>query len=245
MTEPLARMVNIHKRFGAVLALRDVGFTVGHEEVVGLIGDNGAGKSTLIKILTGVHQPDRGEIYFEGKKVKMTSPTDAIKLGIETVYQDRALCDNVGVARNFFMGREPYRSFLFGKFLDVETMNRISMSTLKEIGLHISRAETEIKFLSGGEKQGVAMGRAIYFKPKLLVLDEPTIGLSVKETMRVLDYVSQLKKEKISSIFISHNLYHVYPIADRIVVLRRGETVGDFRKEETSVDKLTDVIIQG
>lgn len=239
----LVKMVNIHKRFGGVVALRGVDFTVGYNETVGLVGDNGAGKSTLIKILTGVHQPDKGEIYFEGRRVKIRTPMDAIKLGIETVYQERALCDDMNIPRNFFIGREPSKSFGIIKSLDVKRMEETSMSILREMGLRIKNPNVEVKFLSGGEKQGVAMGRAIYFKPKLLVLDEPTIGLSIKESQKVLDYVSQLKREGISIVFISHNLYHVYPVADRFVVLRSGEKIADLKKKDTSINELTKLII--
>jgi len=239
----LVEMINIHKRFGGITALRGVDFTIGYNETVGLVGDNGAGKSTLIKILTGVHQPDKGEIYFEGKKVKIRDPMDAIKLGIETVYQERALCGNMNIPRNFFVGRELSKSLGIIKRLDIKKMEEISINTLKEMGLHIKNPNIEVKFLSGGEQQGVAMGRAIYFKPKLLILDEPTIGLSVKESQKVLDYVLQLKKAGVPVVFISHNLYHVHPIADRLVVLRSGEKIADLKKEEVSIDELAEMII--
>lgn len=237
---PLAEMKGIHKWFGKIHAVDDASFTVRKGEVVGLVGDNGAGKSTLIRILAGYHRPDNGEIFVEGRKVKIGSPSNARALKIETVYQDQALVDLMSVARNIFMGREPVKR---AGFLDKEKMNNESMKILRDMGLSIKSPNDEVKFLSGGEKQGTAIARAMYFEAKLVILDEPTAALSVKEAQKVLEFVKRLKKENITVIFITHNLYHVYPVADRFLVMRRGKIVKDVMKTNTSIKKLTEAII--
>jgi simple sugar transport system ATP-binding protein len=233
-------MINIHKWFGKYHVLKGVDFTIGYNEVIGLLGDNGAGKSTLIKILSGVYRADEGEIYVEGKKVSINSPKDARRLGIETVYQDQALVPEMNVIRNIFMGREPTKLKLF---LNIKKMEEEGTKILREIGLYTIPPNVSVKFLSGGEKQGVAIARAMYFRTKLLILDEPTAALSIKESQRVLEFVKTLKSQGVSVVFITHNLYHVYPVADRFVILSHGRKVGDIRKEETSVDELTSLII--
>lgn len=244
MSEPaeLVRMVNIHKWFGKVYALKGVDFTVNKAEVVGLVGDNGAGKSTLIKILSGVYKPDRGEIYFEGRRVSFASPADARRLGIETVYQDQALAPDLSILRNIFMGRELTTSF---GFLDLRKMMIESRKALETLGLRVRSPTETVGILSGGERQGVAIARALYFKAKLVILDEPTAALSIKETQKVLDFVKRLKEEGISVIFITHNLYHVYEVADRFVVLFRGTKVADVPKSQTSIDMLSELITTG
>ena len=238
----LVRMVNIHKWFGKVYALKGVDFTVNKAEVVGLVGDNGAGKSTLIKILSGVYKPDRGEIYFEGRRVSFASPADARRLGIETVYQDQALAPDLSILRNIFMGRELTTSF---GFLDLRKMMIESRKALETLGLRVRSPTETVGILSGGERQGVAIARALYFKAKLVILDEPTAALSIKETQKVLDFVKRLKEEGISVIFITHNLYHVYEVADRFVVLFRGTKVADVPKSQTSIDMLSELITTG
>ncbi len=242
----LIEMKNIHKHFGTVTALRDVGFNVKHQEIVGLVGDNGAGKSTLIKILTGVFPPDHGEIYFEGKQIKLSSPKKARDLGIETVHQNLALIDLMSIARNFFLGREPVLHL--GGLINVLDKNKIDDTTekvLKDIGINVRSVDEEVSILSGGERQSVAIGRAIYFGAKLLVLDEPTAALSIKESHKVLDYVLEAKKRGLSVIFITHNIYHVYSVADRFTILEHGEKLGDFKKEEVCTDDLIEVIRTG
>ncbi|HID17520.1 TPA: sugar ABC transporter ATP-binding protein [Candidatus Bathyarchaeota archaeon] len=239
---PLVKMVNIHKWFGKVYALKGVNFTVNHAEVVGLVGDNGAGKSTLIKILSGIYPPDEGKIYFEGKEVRFSSPKEAMKLGIETIHQDIVLASLMSIARNIFMGRELENRVGIIKLLDLKKMREESIKALSDIGLFITDPDTIVENLSGGQRQGVAIARAMYFKTKLLILDEPTNNLSVKESARVLEFIKGLKNAGISSIFITHNLHHVYPVADRIVVLSHGRNVGTFRKEETSIEHITQMI---
>lgn len=238
--EYLVRMVNIHKSFGGVVALAGIDFEVEYNEVVGLLGDNGAGKSTLIKILTGFHSPDKGEIYFKGKKIKEYSVAKARELGIQTVYQEKALADQQTLWRNIFMGREMANRL---GFLDVKRMQEETLRAMRElIGLTAAgiTPDSVVKTLSGGERQGVAIGRALYFEAELIILDEPTMSLSLSETRKVLDFVGQIKKAGKSSIFIDHNVYHVYPVVDRIVILDRGKIAGQFRKKDISLEKLID-----
>jgi len=239
---PLVKLVNIHKWFGRVSALEGVDLSADYNEIVGLVGDNGAGKSTLIKILSGVYSPDKGEIRWEGKKINFSSPKDAIKLGIETIHQEAALVDKMNIMRNIFIGREPVIRFGPVGWLNMKKMASESMRALEGVALYLRSPQALVEELSGGQRQGVAIARAMYFKTKLLVLDEPTNNLSVKESKRILRSVTELKEQGISSIFITHNLYHVYPIADRIVVLSHGKKVGEFKKEETSIDDLTELI---
>ncbi|MFQ5834800.1 MAG: ATP-binding cassette domain-containing protein [bacterium] len=239
---PLVKLVNIHKSFGRVCALEGVNLSADHNEIVGLVGDNGAGKSTLIKILSGVYSPDKGEIRWESKKINFSSPKDAIKLGIETIHQEAALVNKMNIMRNIFIGREPVIRFGPMGWLNIKKMAGESMKALQGVALYLRSPEALVEELSGGQRQGVAIARALYFKTKLLLLDEPTNNLSVKESKRILRFVTELKDQGISSIFITHNLYHVYPIADKIVVLSHGKKVGEFKKEETSIDNLTELI---
>jgi simple sugar transport system ATP-binding protein len=238
----LVRMVGIDKYFGKVCALRGVDFQVRYDEILGLVGDNGAGKSTLIKILSGFHTADRGEIFFEGQKVRIDSPSDAKALGIETVYQEQALAPHVSISRNVFMGRELTRAL---GILDLKRMHEESMKTIENLGLRIKDTGAIVEALSGGQRQGVAIARVLYFKAKLVILDEPTIALSVKESQQVMEFIRQLKSEGISVVFITHNLFHAYQIAERFVVLARGEVQTDVRKDESSVEHLSELIIGG
>lgn len=242
----LVKMVGINKRYGIVEALKDVDFNVKRQEVVGLVGDNGAGKSTLIKILTGVCPPDRGEIYFEGKKENIDSPKKARDMGIETVYQNLALIDLLSISRNFFLGREPTKKIAnVINFLDKKKIDEISERALKDVGVKIRDVDEEVSILSGGERQAISIGRAIYFGAKLLVLDEPTAALSIKESHKVLDYVTSAKERGLSVIFITHNIYHVYSVADRFAILEHGEKLGDFNKNEISAEDVIDIIRTG
>lgn len=239
--QPLVKMVDIHKWFGRVYALRGINFEVGQGETVGLIGDNGAGKSTLIKILSGYHRADRGEVYFEGRKLHIASPRDSRQLGIETVYQEQALAGDLSIARNIFMGREPVKSL---GILDKKKMDGESMQALEALGLHLSSPNLPVKTLSGGERQGVAIARALHFEAKLVIMDEPTIALSVKEVREVLEFIRQLQKGKIAVIFITHNLYHVFDVANRFVVIARGKKMADVKKEEVSLDELSELVVK-
>lgn len=237
----LVEMTNIHKWFGRVHALRGVDIQVKHPEILGLVGDNGAGKSTLIKVLSGFYPPDQGEIYFEGKKVDIRSSRDAQRLGIETVYQEQALAPEINISRNIFMGREPTK--LMG-LLDKEYMNQNSMEALEEVGLQIRSPTAKVAALSGGQRQGVAIARAFYFKAKLVILDEPTRALSVKGVEQVHEFIRELKAGGISTIFITHNLQHVFSVADRFVVLGRGVKTGEVKKEDTSLDELSELLVR-
>jgi simple sugar transport system ATP-binding protein len=239
---PIVQLTNIHKWFGRVCALEGVELDVDYSEIVGLVGDNGTGKSTLIKILSGVFPPDKGEIKFQGQNVEFASPEEAINAGIETIYQETAVVDTMSIMRNIFMGREVTHRFGPFRWLDLKKMGRESMNALKMVDLHLRSPSTIVGELSGGQRQGVAIARAMYFKTKLLILDEPTNNLSVKESKRILEFIKELKKQGISSIFITHNLHHVYPVADRIFVLSHGKEVGVYLKEETSIEELTDLI---
>jgi simple sugar transport system ATP-binding protein len=239
---PLVQMKGILKEFGKVRALNHVDFKVGEKEVVGLLGDNGAGKSTLMKILVGLYPPDQGEIYFEGKRIGFSSPQEARAVGIETVYQDLALVPLMSISRNFFLGREPTRRIGLFRFLQKKSMDKACHDMLVEIGIGVRSPSENVEFLSGGERQAISIGRAMYFGAKLLVLDEPTAALSIKETNKVLDYVLQAREKGLSVIYITHNIYHVFPIANRFTILDRGVTVGDFNKADTTPEKIIEII---
>ena len=233
---------NLVKRFGDVVALRGVNFRVGYNEVVGLVGDNGAGKSTLVKIITGTYPPDEGEIYIKGIRFRRLTPRKARELGIEIVHQERTIAENQSLWRNVFMGRE-----LRGPlgFLKIDEMKEATTKLLREMGFKADVSpERPAKTLSGGYKQGVQISRAFYFKADLIILDEPTVQLSLKEVNRVLEFVKMLKKEGKSCIFISHNIYHVYPVADKITILDKGRVVAEFRKEDLTIDDLSEVLME-
>ena len=242
--DALIRCEGLEKWYGGVHALKGVDFHAERAEVVGLVGDNGAGKSTLIKLLSGAHQPDAGRIFIEGKEVHLASPSVAMSLGIETIYQYAAMVPQMSVARNIFIGREPLRVSVGGiGLMDRRKMAEQAIRSMTNIDLRARSPETTVEELSGGQRQGVAIARAMFFKSKVLILDEPTNHLSVKETNKVLDHVASLREQGITSIFISHNLHHIYPIADRIVAMARGEKIADLRKTDTSIDELTDLIV--
>jgi simple sugar transport system ATP-binding protein len=240
--EPVVRMNNITKRFGTITALDNVDFTVERHEVVGLLGDNGAGKSTLIKVLTGVHPPTSGQIHFEGKPVDIRSPRDARALGIETCYQDLALVPLMSITRNFYLGRELMRGIGPLRWLDVRGMDRQAREALKDIGIHIRSPNEKVGRLSGGERQSIAIGRARFFGAKLLILDEPTSALSVGETRKVINYTLNAKERGLSVIFITHNVGHVYQVADRFVIIRRGTLVGSYSRDEVDEKDIADLI---
>jgi simple sugar transport system ATP-binding protein len=243
-SEALIRCEGLEKWYGGVHALKGVDFHAERSEVVGLVGDNGAGKSTLIKLLSGAHQPDGGRIFVEGREARLTSPKVAMGLGIETIYQYTAMVPQMSIARNIFIGREPLKWSLFGIGpLDGRRMAEHAVKSLTNIDLRTRSPDTPVEELSGGQRQGVAIARAMFFKSKVLILDEPTNHLSVKETNKVLDFVVSLREQGITSIFISHNLHHIYPISDRIVAMARGEKIADVNKADTSIDELTDLIV--
>jgi len=238
----LLQLVGITKRFGAITALNKVDFYVNYREVVGLVGDNGAGKSTLAKIIVGYYQPDEGRIIFEGKEVRFKSPADARKLGIEIVYQDMALVPYLSVYRNLFLNRELTRKLSFIKILDKKRMRELTKQLLSDIGIKRRDPEVSVGKLSGGERQSIAIARAVHFGAKLVILDEPTSALSIRESEKVLEYVLKLKERGVSSIIISHNIYHVYSVSDRIVVLDRGVKVLDIPRDVATPEEIIDVI---
>jgi simple sugar transport system ATP-binding protein len=239
--EPFLRLRNVSKTFGEVAALRSVDFEVGTNEIVGLLGDNGAGKSTMVKIITGYHQPDPGgELHIKGRRIERLTVAKARDLGIEVVYQERALADQQSLWRNIFMGRE--LADRLGR-LDLKGMRRETgklMQTLMGFTSAAVNPDSVVKTFSGGERQGVAITRALYFKAELIILDEPTMGLSLSETRKCLDFVAGIRSAGKSAIFIDHNIFHVYPVADRIVVLDRGAVAGQFLKNELTLQELID-----
>ena len=233
---------HIYKSFGGVHVLRDVDFSLGTGEVVGLLGDNGAGKSTLIKIITGVHQPDEGEILFSGRRVEGLTVQKARALGVETVYQERALADQLPLWRNIFMGRPIGRAL---GFLDVGGMRRITNELMSEsMGFTsaVLTPNTSVTGLSGGERQGLAIVRALHFQADIIILDEPTMGLSLKETEKLIHFVEGIRAAGKSAIFIDHNIFHVYSVADRIVVIDRGRVAGQFPTSRYSLEELMNIM---
>ncbi len=236
---PVIELRNVSKTFGEVRSLSEVNFSVFPGEIVGLLGDNGAGKSTLVKTVTGFHKPDPGgEILFMGKHIDDWSVPRARALGIETVYQERALCEKQPIWRNMFMGREPRTKW---GLLDVKKMREESARLMSEHMGFTSAAvhpDNVVSTMSGGEKQGVAITRALYFDANLVILDEPTMGLSLTETKKTLEFVKGIKEAGRSAIFIDHNIFHVYPVVDRLFVLDRGKVVGVYDKSEITMDEL-------
>jgi D-xylose transport system ATP-binding protein len=233
----------ITKYFGSVMALNKVDLDVYEDEVVGLVGDNGAGKSTLVKILSGNFPPDQGTIYLEGKRVSFKSPSDARALGIETVYQDLALCGNLDAISNLFIGREICKNILGFQILQKREMEAEASDILSKIGTNFPSVRKKVEYMSGGQRQAVALGRFVGWGNKLILLDEPTAALGVRETGHVLELVAKTRKEKgVSMILISHNLQHVFQIADRIVVMRHGEVVGMRKIGETTPDEIVSMI---
>ena len=241
MPEPTVRLVNVSKSFGEVKSLHNINFEVYPGEVVGLLGDNGAGKSTLIKIITGYHRPDPGgEIYFHGQKVDHLTVPRARQLGVETVYQEKALADDQSVWRNIFMGRELSNSL---GFMDIKKMRSVTQTLMSEHMGFTSKAvnpDTPVRTMSGGERQGIAITRALHFEAELVILDEPTMALSLSETRKVLDFIAGIADAGKAGIFIDHNIFHVYPVVDRIVVLDRGMVAGEFNKADVTLEELID-----
>ena len=243
MDTPLFEARDVVKRYGSFLALDRMNFFVGRAEVVGLLGDNGAGKSTLVKMISGINPPTSGEIYVDGRRTQLNSRAASEAAGIETIYQDIALVDAMSITRNIFMGRE---ITTWGGFLDLRRMEAVAAdilgSAVKISG--IDNPRKEVGFLSGGQKQAVAIARAVYFKRTILLLDEPTSALSVRETEHLLGYVRDLKKDGTSSVLVTHNLYHAYMVCDRFVVMSHGTKVFEAAKADTTIEELTDHVIR-
>jgi simple sugar transport system ATP-binding protein len=235
---PLIEVRDITKQFGPVVALAGVSLTVRAGEVMCLLGDNGAGKSTLIKTLSGVHRPSGGEYLVEGRPVAFASPREALDAGIATVYQDLAMIPLLSISRNFFMGREPVRKFGPFAFMDMAHADRVAREEMARIGIDVRDASQAVGTLSGGERQCVAIARAVYFGAKVLILDEPTSALGVAQTSMVLKYIHQVRQRGLGVIFITHNVRHAYAVGNRFTVLNRGRTLGTFDKAEIDIDVL-------
>ena len=244
MAEALIRMQNINKFYGRIQALTDVSLSVNTHEIVGLLGDNGAGKSTLIKVLSGAVPMTSGDIFVKGHRIGMKSTTDAINNGIETIYQDSALVPQLSIARNLFLGREPVKGPRFLNRLDHDAMNEVAGSLLRKVGITKDIPPgTPIGSLSGGERQAVAIARAMHFESDLIILDEPTNNLGVAETQGVLRFVREARDTGHSCIFIAHNIHHVFQVVDRIIVMRRGRIVADdIDPKKTSIIEVERVI---
>jgi ABC-type sugar transport system ATPase subunit len=244
-SHPLVRMRGIIKSFGAVKALRGAHLDLGHREVLGLVGDNAAGKSTLMKILTGVHKPDEGEIYFDGKRVHFYSPHDSRALGIEMIYQNLALAQNLDVVANVFLGREYKRRIVPGliNWLDEARMERETRSLLERLRINIASVRTNVERMSGGQQQAVAIARAAAFRARVVIMDEPTASLAVKEVGKVLDLIGQLRASGVSVILISHRLQDVFNVCDRVMVLRSGERISERVIKETTMDETVKYIV--
>ncbi|GIV79345.1 ATP-binding cassette domain-containing protein [Litorilinea aerophila] len=235
---PLLEVRHVSKFFGNVIALNDVSMQVYSGEVMCLLGDNGAGKSTLIKILSGVHKPDEGQYLVEGQPVNFDSPRDALDRGIATVYQDLAMIPLMSITRNFFLGSEPTRGWGPFRRLDMGFANRVAREELHKMGIDIRDPSQPVGTLSGGERQSVAIARAVYFGAKVLILDEPTAALGVKQAGTVLRYIAQARSRGLGVIFITHNPHHAYAVGDRFTILKRGRTVGVFTKAELSREEM-------
>lgn len=243
MSQPIISVNGLHKWYSGVHALKGVSLDFAPNETVGLVGDNGAGKSTLINILSGAQTADDGEIAIDGRTVNIRTPRDAMDLGIETIYQYNSMVPTMSIARNLFIGREPLKFSLFGLgVMDRRKMADESVQAIADVDLHLRSPDALVGELSGGQRQGVAIARAMHFKSKVMILDEPTNHLAVKETNKVIGFVRGLKELGMTGIFISHNIHHVFECCDRIVAMARGEIVLDKRAGEISMDEVLDVL---
>jgi simple sugar transport system ATP-binding protein len=245
-TSPLLEVRNLSKNFGPVQALNDLTMHVGAGEVVALAGDNGAGKTTLIKAISGVYRPSSGSVLLEGQEVSFASPQEARERGIETIYQDLALADNLSIGANIFLGREPMtKRFGFLPVLDRKKMAQAAKETMALLDFHVSRMEAPVSNFSGGQRQAVAIGRAVYWNARILIMDEPTAALGVPEQRKVISLIHQLKAQGRGVIFISHNLQDIFAVSDRIVVLRRGVMAGERRIADTTHDEVVKLMVGG
>ncbi len=238
---PLVRLTDAGKHYGNIIALQGITLEVSGGEVTCVLGDNGAGKSTLIKIIAGLHQPDEGTYEVEGERVRFSSPREALDHGIATVYQDLAVVPLMPVWRNFFLGNEVRK----GPRMDIPFMRRTTKKELMDMGIDLRDVDQPIGTLSGGERQCVAISRAVYFGAKVLILDEPTAALGVKQSGVVLRYIIQARERGLAVIFITHNPHHAYPVGDRFLLLKRGRALGYYQKNEVTRDELTGLMAGG
>ena len=243
MTDPIIQVKSLHKWYSGVHALKGVSLDIHRGQALGLVGDNGAGKSTLINILSGLHQPDQGEILMDGKPVTIRNPKDAMGLGIETIYQYNSMVPIMSIARNLFIGREPLKFSVAGLgWLDLKRMREDSVKAIADVDLHLRSPDALVGELSGGQRQGVAIARAMHFKSKVMILDEPTNHLSVKETNKVIGFVRSLREQGVTAIFISHNMHHVFACCDRVVAMALGQVVLDKPIGQTSIEEVQDLL---
>lgn len=242
---PIVQMKNIEKHFGNIIALAGVSFDIRPGECHCLLGDNGAGKSTFIKTMSGVHQPTKGEILFEGQPMNFATPRDSMEAGIATVFQDLAMIPLMSVTRNFFMGREPTKGKGITTRFDVERANQITVEEMRKMGINLRGPDQAVGTLSGGERQTVAIARAVYFGAKVLILDEPTSALGVRQTSNVLATIDKVRGQGIGVVFISHNVRHALSVGDRFTVLNRGKTLGTAKRGEITPEELQDLMAGG
>ena len=245
MTTPLLKLAQVSKQFGGNYALTDISIEVNPGEVLCLLGDNGAGKSTLIKTLSGVHAPTEGTFHVEGRPVSFQSPRDALDAGIATVYQDLAMIPLMSITRNFFMGREPLKGFFPFRHMDMAHADTVTREEMRRIGIDVRDPQQAVGTLSGGERQCVAIARAVYFGAKVLILDEPTSALGVAQTSMVLKYINQVRTKGLGVIFITHNVRHAFAVGNRFTVLNRGKTLGTHAKDEITIDELQNLMAGG
>jgi len=242
---PILEAKSLNKRFGGIHAARDVSLHVMPGEVVALAGDNGAGKSTVIKIIAGVYKPDGGEVHYQGERVDQLTPREIRDRGIETIYQDLALADNLDVGTNLFLGREKVKHLLGLPYLDRKTMRSEAAKALEALGIVVRDLDAPVRTLSGGQRQALAIGRAVYWHARLLIMDEPTAALGVPEQREVLALIHRLKESGVGIIFISHNLHDIFAVSDRIVVLERGRKAGERLASETDGDEVVKLMMGG
>jgi len=245
MTKPVIEMRNIEKHFGQIIALAGVSLEVMAGECHCLLGDNGAGKSTFIKTMSGVHKPTKGEILLDGQPMNFATPRDAIDAGIATVYQDLAMIPLMSISRNFFMGNEPLIGRGPFKFFDHDLANEVTMSEMRKMGINLRGPDQAVGTLSGGERQTVAIARAVYFGARVLILDEPTSALGVRQTSNVLATIDKVRKKGVAVVFITHNVRHAMAVGDRFTVLNRGKTFGTAPRGQITSEELQDMMAGG
>lgn len=245
-TDPLIKMEHIGLKFGSFEALKDVSVNFDAGELVGLVGDNGAGKTTLIRVLSGIHKPSAGRVFFDGREVQAFHPKLAIELGIETIQQAVGLCENLSIARNFHLGREPVRRIFGLPFLDFSRMRADSRKVISDFGLRANVGpDDEVAILSGGERQSIKIGRSVAFKNRVIIMDEPTNHLSVREREHVNELARQLRDQGLLVIYITHDIFQVHRIADRVVILENGRKIADVAQGDMAAEELENIIRQG
>jgi simple sugar transport system ATP-binding protein len=242
---PMLEVRNVTKTFGSVISLSDISTVVRAGEVTCVLGDNGAGKSTFIKVLSGVHQPTNGELLMDGKPVVFHEPRDALDVGIATVFQDLAMVPLMSIWRNFFLGSEPTKGWGPLRRFDADKAKKVTRTEMKDMGIDIRDPDQPVGTLSGGERQCVAIARAVHFGARLLILDEPTSALGVKQSGVVLKYILQARDKGLGVIFITHNPHHAYPVGDRFLLLKRGRSLGDYAKADITLAELTGLMAGG